>query len=178
MSAFYGSESLQDCVALNLLFLFILCGLCFTGPLCGQLSTTNRNISVSTNEVTVRFISGTHRSGRGFVMSYSTNQHSGNGSCPATQHFPPHPTSPINSKQKRNPYLSTLCDYMVLFALSLLYMIRVNTPGTVCTAYSVNSISSDSGSGSSSHPNLNYCLHSFPTSYVNCFPGGCAQIAK
>lgn len=78
----------------NLLCLFILCGLCFTGPLCGQLSTTNRNISVSTNEVTVRFISGTHRSGRGFVLSYSTNQHSGNGSCPATQHFPLHPTSP------------------------------------------------------------------------------------
>ncbi|XP_016132129.1 discoidin, CUB and LCCL domain-containing protein 1-like [Sinocyclocheilus grahami] len=67
--------------ALNLLCLFVSCGLCFPGPLCGQLSTSNKNISVSTNEVSVRFISGTHRSGRGFVMSYSTNQHSELISC-------------------------------------------------------------------------------------------------
>jgi len=35
---------------------------------------------------------------------------------------------------------------MVLFAQSMLYMIRVNTPRTVCTAYSVNRTSSDCGS--------------------------------
>ncbi|XP_030637876.1 discoidin, CUB and LCCL domain-containing protein 1 [Chanos chanos] len=51
------------------------------GPLCGQLDASLRNVSLNTNEVTVRFMSGLHRSGRGFLMSYSTNQHSDLISC-------------------------------------------------------------------------------------------------
>ncbi|XP_073703634.1 discoidin, CUB and LCCL domain-containing protein 1 [Garra rufa] len=76
----FDLERSQDCIS-GSLTIIDTSGATRVGPLCGQLSSTNRNISVSTNEVTVRFISGTHRSGRGFVMSYSTNQHSELISC-------------------------------------------------------------------------------------------------
>uniref|UniRef100_A0A8C1IVH0 Si:dkey-34d22.1 n=1 Tax=Cyprinus carpio TaxID=7962 RepID=A0A8C1IVH0_CYPCA len=76
----FDLERSQDCIS-GSLTITDTSGATRVGPLCGQLSSTNRNISVSTNEVTVRFISGTHRSGRGFVMSYSTNQHSELISC-------------------------------------------------------------------------------------------------
>ncbi|XP_052474163.1 discoidin, CUB and LCCL domain-containing protein 1 isoform X2 [Carassius gibelio] len=76
----FDLERSQDCIS-GSLTITDTSGATVVGPLCGQLSSTGRNISVSTNEVTVRFISGTHRSGRGFVMSYSTNQHSELISC-------------------------------------------------------------------------------------------------
>lgn len=76
----FDLERSQDCIS-GSLTITDSSGATRVGPLCGQLSPTNRNISVSTNEITVHFISGTHRSGRGFVMSYSTNQHSELISC-------------------------------------------------------------------------------------------------
>ncbi|XP_042597319.1 discoidin, CUB and LCCL domain-containing protein 1-like [Cyprinus carpio] len=76
----FDLERSQDCIS-GSLTITDTSGAIRVGPLCGPLSTTNRNISVNTNEVSVRFISGTHRSGRGFVLSYSTNQHSELISC-------------------------------------------------------------------------------------------------
>ncbi|XP_031431642.1 discoidin, CUB and LCCL domain-containing protein 1 isoform X2 [Clupea harengus] len=51
------------------------------GPMCGHLDAAGRNVTVNSSEVTVRFVSGTHRSGRGFLMSYSTNEHPDLISC-------------------------------------------------------------------------------------------------
>ncbi|XP_052000612.1 discoidin, CUB and LCCL domain-containing protein 1-like [Xyrauchen texanus] len=76
----FDLEWSQECTAGSLTFTDSN-GSTRVGPLCGQLAAKNKNVSVSTNEVTVRFVSGTHRSGRGFVMSYSTNQHSELISC-------------------------------------------------------------------------------------------------
>ncbi|TSQ69516.1 Discoidin, CUB and LCCL domain-containing protein 1 [Bagarius yarrelli] len=43
------------------------------GPLCGPLAASDRKMLVNSSEVTVHFVSHTHRSGRGFLLSYSTN---------------------------------------------------------------------------------------------------------
>ncbi|XP_063055139.1 discoidin, CUB and LCCL domain-containing protein 1 [Engraulis encrasicolus] len=51
------------------------------GPVCEHLDAAGRNVTVSSSEVTVRFVSGTHRSGRGFLLSYSTNEHPDLISC-------------------------------------------------------------------------------------------------
>ncbi|KAK3551343.1 hypothetical protein QTP70_015024, partial [Hemibagrus guttatus] len=51
------------------------------GPLCGQLAASEKNMLVNSSEVTVHFVSHTHRSGRGFLLSYSTNQHPDLISC-------------------------------------------------------------------------------------------------
>ncbi|XP_062395263.1 discoidin, CUB and LCCL domain-containing protein 1 [Sardina pilchardus] len=56
-------------------------GVVILGPICGHLDAAGRNVTVNSNEVTVRFVSGTHRSGRGFLMSYSTNEHPDLISC-------------------------------------------------------------------------------------------------
>ncbi|KAG9276426.1 discoidin, CUB and LCCL domain-containing protein 1-like [Astyanax mexicanus] len=56
-------------------------GVITLGPLCGQLAASSRNVSVKSSEVTVRFVSSTHRSGRGFLLSYSTSQHPDLISC-------------------------------------------------------------------------------------------------
>ncbi|KAM4735953.1 discoidin, CUB and LCCL domain-containing protein 1 isoform 2-T2 [Anableps anableps] len=45
------------------------------GPVCGKLNATMKNVTLETNEVTVTFMSGPHRSGRGFLLSYATDQH-------------------------------------------------------------------------------------------------------
>lgn len=50
---------------------------CYIGPLCGQLAASDKHMLVNSSEVTVHFVSGTHRSGRGFLLSYTTNQHPG-----------------------------------------------------------------------------------------------------
>ncbi|XP_041758202.1 discoidin, CUB and LCCL domain-containing protein 1 isoform X1 [Coregonus clupeaformis] len=51
------------------------------GPLCGQLEASEKNVTVNSNEVTIVFNSGPHHSGRGFLFSYTTDQHSGLISC-------------------------------------------------------------------------------------------------
>ncbi|XP_067094777.1 discoidin, CUB and LCCL domain-containing protein 1 isoform X2 [Osmerus mordax] len=51
------------------------------GPLCGKLGGTEKNVSVTSNEVTIVFNSGPHRSGRGFLLSYTTDQHPDLISC-------------------------------------------------------------------------------------------------
>ncbi|XP_060725945.1 discoidin, CUB and LCCL domain-containing protein 1 [Tachysurus vachellii] len=51
------------------------------GPLCGQLAASEKSMLVNSSEVTVHFVSHTHRSGRGFLLSYSTNQHPDLISC-------------------------------------------------------------------------------------------------
>lgn len=43
------------------------------GPVCGKLTASQRNVTLSSNEVVITFMSGTHRSGRGFLLSYSTD---------------------------------------------------------------------------------------------------------
>ncbi|XP_007559635.2 discoidin, CUB and LCCL domain-containing protein 1 isoform X1 [Poecilia formosa] len=51
------------------------------GPVCGKLNATMKNVTLETNEVTVTFMSGPHRSGRGFLLSYATDQHPDLISC-------------------------------------------------------------------------------------------------
>lgn len=48
-----------------------------TGPVCGKFDATQKNMTLKTNEVTVTFKSGLHRSGRGFLLSYATDQYPG-----------------------------------------------------------------------------------------------------
>lgn len=43
------------------------------GPVCGKLDASQRNVTLSSNEVVVTFMSGPHRSGRGFLLSYTTD---------------------------------------------------------------------------------------------------------
>lgn len=52
----------------------------FPGPVCGKLDASQKNVTLKSNEVTITFKSGPHRSGRGFLMSYATDQYPGNTS--------------------------------------------------------------------------------------------------
>ncbi|XP_037532969.1 discoidin, CUB and LCCL domain-containing protein 1 [Nematolebias whitei] len=45
------------------------------GPVCGKLDATLTNVIFRHNEVTVTFSSGPHRSGRGFLLSYATDEY-------------------------------------------------------------------------------------------------------
>ncbi|XP_075868681.1 discoidin, CUB and LCCL domain-containing protein 1 [Nelusetta ayraudi] len=45
------------------------------GPVCGHLDALQRNVTLRSNEASVTFRSGPHRSGRGFLLSYATDQH-------------------------------------------------------------------------------------------------------
>ncbi|XP_061572502.1 discoidin, CUB and LCCL domain-containing protein 1 [Cololabis saira] len=45
------------------------------GPVCGKLDASQNNVTLKSNEVTVLFKSGPHRSGRGFLISYATDQY-------------------------------------------------------------------------------------------------------
>lgn len=54
-----------------------LCGIALTGPMCGKLEETLKNITLESNEATISFMSGPHRSGRGFLLSYSSDQYPG-----------------------------------------------------------------------------------------------------
>ncbi|XP_071757746.1 discoidin, CUB and LCCL domain-containing protein 1 isoform X2 [Centroberyx gerrardi] len=45
------------------------------GPMCGNLDASEKNVTLNSNEVTIAFKSGPHRSGRGFLLSYATDQH-------------------------------------------------------------------------------------------------------
>ncbi|KAI3360904.1 hypothetical protein L3Q82_013110 [Scortum barcoo] len=51
------------------------------GPVCGKLDASQKNVTLESNEVTIIFKSGPHRSGRGFLLSYATDQYPGLISC-------------------------------------------------------------------------------------------------
>ncbi|XP_029929230.1 discoidin, CUB and LCCL domain-containing protein 1 [Myripristis murdjan] len=51
------------------------------GPMCGKLDASQKNVTINSNEVTITFKSGPHRSGRGFLLSYTTDQHPDLISC-------------------------------------------------------------------------------------------------
>ncbi|CAI5663329.1 discoidin, CUB and LCCL domain-containing protein 1 [Oreochromis niloticus] len=51
------------------------------GPLCGKLDAAGKNVTFNSNEVIIMFKSGPHRSGRGFLLSYATDQHPDLISC-------------------------------------------------------------------------------------------------
>ncbi|XP_076594012.1 discoidin, CUB and LCCL domain-containing protein 1 isoform X1 [Chaetodon auriga] len=51
------------------------------GPVCGKLEASQKNVTLKSNEVTVSFKSGPHRSGRGFLLSYATDQYPDLISC-------------------------------------------------------------------------------------------------
>ncbi|XP_029359245.1 discoidin, CUB and LCCL domain-containing protein 1 isoform X2 [Echeneis naucrates] len=51
------------------------------GPVCGKLDSSQKNVTLQSNEVTITFKSGPHRSGRGFLLSYSTDQYPDLISC-------------------------------------------------------------------------------------------------
>uniref|UniRef100_A0A8C5CGZ5 Si:dkey-34d22.1 n=1 Tax=Gadus morhua TaxID=8049 RepID=A0A8C5CGZ5_GADMO len=54
------------------------------GPLCGRLTASEMKMSVSSNEASVIFRSGRHHSGRGFLLSYTTDQNPELISCKLT----------------------------------------------------------------------------------------------
>ncbi|KAM7382699.1 hypothetical protein PAMP_002418 [Pampus punctatissimus] len=45
------------------------------GPVCGKLDSSQKNVTLNSSEVTITFKSGPHRSGRGFLLSYATDQY-------------------------------------------------------------------------------------------------------
>lgn len=51
------------------------------GPLCGRLNASQKNVTLNSNEVIITFKSGPHHSGRGFLLSYATNQYPDLISC-------------------------------------------------------------------------------------------------
>ncbi|XP_068999193.1 discoidin, CUB and LCCL domain-containing protein 1 isoform X1 [Embiotoca jacksoni] len=51
------------------------------GPVCGKLDAAQKNVTLKSNEVTITLNSGPHRSGRGFLLSYATDQHPDLISC-------------------------------------------------------------------------------------------------
>ncbi|XP_034031023.1 discoidin, CUB and LCCL domain-containing protein 1 [Thalassophryne amazonica] len=51
------------------------------GPLCEKLDASEKNMTINSNEVTVTFQSGPHRSGRGFLLSFATNRYPDLISC-------------------------------------------------------------------------------------------------
>ncbi|XP_038567704.1 discoidin, CUB and LCCL domain-containing protein 1 isoform X1 [Micropterus salmoides] len=51
------------------------------GPVCGKLDASQKNMTIKSNEVTVTFKSGPHRSGRGFLLSYATDRYPDLISC-------------------------------------------------------------------------------------------------
>ncbi|KAM7420505.1 hypothetical protein PAMA_014967 [Pampus argenteus] len=51
------------------------------GPVCGKLDSSQKNVTLNSNEVTITFKSGPHRSGRGFLLSYATDQYPDLISC-------------------------------------------------------------------------------------------------
>uniref|UniRef100_A0A3Q3WDU4 Uncharacterized protein n=1 Tax=Mola mola TaxID=94237 RepID=A0A3Q3WDU4_MOLML len=51
------------------------------GPVCGKLSASQINVTLTSNEVSVSFSSGPHRSGRGFLLSYASDQYPDLISC-------------------------------------------------------------------------------------------------
>ncbi|XP_051921431.1 discoidin, CUB and LCCL domain-containing protein 1 isoform X3 [Hippocampus zosterae] len=51
------------------------------GPVCGRLNAPQKNMTLASNEVTIIFKSGSHRSGRGFLLSYATDLYPDMVSC-------------------------------------------------------------------------------------------------
>nr|XP_019948251.1 PREDICTED: discoidin, CUB and LCCL domain-containing protein 1-like isoform X1 [Paralichthys olivaceus] len=51
------------------------------GPVCGKLDELQKNVTLKSNEVIITFMSGLHRSGRGFLLSYTTDQYQDLISC-------------------------------------------------------------------------------------------------
>ncbi|XP_049903036.1 discoidin, CUB and LCCL domain-containing protein 1 isoform X3 [Epinephelus moara] len=51
------------------------------GPVCGKLDASQKNVTLTSNEVIITFRSGPHRSGRGFLLSYATDQYPDLISC-------------------------------------------------------------------------------------------------
>ncbi|XP_034552817.1 discoidin, CUB and LCCL domain-containing protein 1 isoform X2 [Notolabrus celidotus] len=51
------------------------------GPVCGRLDASQKNLTLRSNEATISFRSGPHRSGRGFLLSYTTDRYPDLISC-------------------------------------------------------------------------------------------------
>lgn len=51
------------------------------GPACGRLDASQKNLTLRGNEATISYRSGAHRSGRGFLLSYTTDQYPDLISC-------------------------------------------------------------------------------------------------
>ncbi|XP_034465764.1 discoidin, CUB and LCCL domain-containing protein 1 isoform X2 [Hippoglossus hippoglossus] len=51
------------------------------GPVCGKLDELQKNVTLVSNEVIITFMSGPHHSGRGFLLSYTTDQYPDLISC-------------------------------------------------------------------------------------------------
>ncbi|XP_036930131.1 discoidin, CUB and LCCL domain-containing protein 1 isoform X1 [Acanthopagrus latus] len=51
------------------------------GPVCGKLDASQKNVTLKSSEVIIIFRSGPHRSGRGFLLSYASDQYPDLISC-------------------------------------------------------------------------------------------------
>ncbi|XP_074832690.1 discoidin, CUB and LCCL domain-containing protein 1-like isoform X2 [Carettochelys insculpta] len=69
-------ESSQHCAASFLLLSSPSDGTSL-GPYCGISNPTSKVLVMNSSSVTIQFNSTTHRSGRGFLLSYATSQHPG-----------------------------------------------------------------------------------------------------
>ncbi|CAM4644607.1 discoidin, CUB and LCCL domain-containing protein 1 isoform X1 [Lepidochelys kempii] len=56
-------------------YLTILSSSTIHGPYCGNMMPVPKEIILDTNEATIRFESGSHVSGRGFLLSYASSDH-------------------------------------------------------------------------------------------------------
>lgn len=77
----FNLEPSQDCATAGSLTISPGNGEPPLGPLCGDLDPRDRKLVLNSSEVTILFLSGTHRSGRGFLLSYATDQQTDLISC-------------------------------------------------------------------------------------------------
>ena len=67
------TSSIWVCVLLEIWLVVV----CVAGPVCGKLAELQKNVTLVSNEVIITFMSGPHLSGRGFLLSYTTDQYPG-----------------------------------------------------------------------------------------------------
>ncbi|XP_061772052.1 discoidin, CUB and LCCL domain-containing protein 1 isoform X2 [Nerophis ophidion] len=72
---FFGDFNIESSTGCNNGSLIIVdkSGLPYLGPVCGKLNASQMNMTLPSNEVTITFKTMSHRSGRGFLLSYATD---------------------------------------------------------------------------------------------------------
>ncbi|XP_072355504.1 discoidin, CUB and LCCL domain-containing protein 1 isoform X2 [Scyliorhinus torazame] len=72
----FGDLDLQQCIS-DYLTIFKRTSSSVTehGTYCGNLNSISREIHIDSNEIRIQFKSGSHISGRGFLLSYTTSNH-------------------------------------------------------------------------------------------------------
>ncbi|XP_041043228.1 discoidin, CUB and LCCL domain-containing protein 1 isoform X1 [Carcharodon carcharias] len=72
----FGDLDLQQCISDYLkIFKGTSSSMTEYGTFCGNLNSISREIHIDSNEMSIQFKSGSHISGRGFLLSYTTSSH-------------------------------------------------------------------------------------------------------